>query len=45
MTHTFERTLFEVSRDADHLDARELRAQTGQPISGLVLRNLEGKGD
>ncbi len=45
MTHTFKRALFEVLQGADHLDDRELPAQTGQPMPNLVLRKLEGKGD
>jgi DNA topoisomerase VI subunit B len=40
-----ERTTFSVSRAAEYLDARELAAQTGQPVSSLATVALKELGD
>jgi hypothetical protein len=40
-----ERTTFSVSRAAEYLDARELAAQTGQPVSNFATVALKELGD
>src|SRR5215217_2426249 len=36
-----ERTMFETSRAAEYFDARELQAQTGQPVSNFATVALK----
>ena len=39
--HKLERTTFESPRASDYLDARELQAQTGQPVSNFATVALK----